>query len=183
MKSLIQNGINSNGELMKRGPVTALVTSEYPFPNFDKSYKMNFSHPTIRTGEKGYIDVRDQQDNAYSAYKILTHLRKICPEEQERVFCYLATVSQKEKYRVNDRKDHESNPKKPYCKNPISHTMKTVAHICGFDNRNSFTNHAACALGIPMMCESNLDDEYKCRQSHHANAKSMQPRTSVRPAI
>jgi hypothetical protein len=26
-----------------------------------------------------------------------------------------------------------------------------------------------------MMCESNKDDEYKCRQSRHANAKRMQP--------
>jgi AraC-like DNA-binding protein len=111
-----------------------------------------------------YFNIREQQDNAYSAYKILTHLQKICAEEQERVFCYPATDSQKEKYRVNDRKDHESIPKKPYGKNPISNTMKTIAHICGFDNSNNFTNHAARALGITIMCESNLDDEYKCRQ-------------------
>jgi hypothetical protein len=159
----------------EEGPDDGVSYIRGSFPEFDKSYKMKFSHPTVPTGEKGYIHVTEQQDNPYSAYKILIHLRKICPEEQEQVFCYPATDSQKEKYRVNDRKDHESNPKKPYGKNLILNTMKTIAHICGFDNWTNFTNHAARTLGITMMCESNLEDEHKCHQSRHANAKRMQP--------
>jgi hypothetical protein len=100
------------------GPDDGVSYIRVSFSEFDKSYKMNFNHPTIRTGEKGYIEVRDQQENAYASYKILTHLRRICPDEQERVFCYPAADSQKEKYRVSDCKDYESNHKKPYGKNP-----------------------------------------------------------------
>jgi hypothetical protein len=140
-----------------------------------KTMKWSLKNPIIKK-TKSHVEVRDNPEDPYSAYKILKHLRSVCPEHQERVFCRKMSRSQEVERKISGSLT-QSNSKMPIGVNTISLKCKTVAQICGFENWPDFTNHWSRALGITTLssAQNNVPEKQRLDHARHSSMKSQLP--------
>ena len=121
--------------------------------DFDKKHQLDINNHTNRNDSVQNIHVCNSED-PLDLYLLMCKYRKMCPEQQDRFYCYALPNRNKQildlaHFLSEDKKQpFISNLLRPVGKNKINNFCKELACDCGVVEWKKCTNHCFRAYGI-----------------------------------
>ena len=144
----------------------------------DKTHKLDIRNPYVPYAAALYVKstwyTHNHRDNL-SLWTVLRKYRNMCPNTQERLYCFPAYKTLLKEYQAHGKPHLKIDPARPIGANTIGGFAKILATRANLPNPDKVTSHGWRQYGITCMVSAGVSAAESQGAARHASVTSQQP--------